>query len=1749
MKKFTFFLFLVIPVIGLYAQPDLSVSLDKVSDVLANGETSVRSFTIKNNGDVALKWSIDLKDSLSNGPDVSFVKMDNTDWTLKMNQDRITNSVWITRDLTKSLFNAKSEAASEDFSPQGTLWSLGSANETVPDSNFTSFNTAHGGNPRSLIGDTITLFLVNEGVYYDVGFTSYSGGGTAGGFAYTRRQMMPWFSVSQNNGTLAPAASVTVNVTFFPSDLAVELHSGTILINSNDPDTPQDTVAVELDILSPAVINVQESKIVDTLVSGTTGTFDLNIENTGLAGLYWNIINPVTITKINYADYNLEENQDRITEDVWITRQNEEGLYNIARETSYDRGGEWKSPLGTQWAYGKTVDVTPEDYTTWRASYRNKISTHQLPGKTLSLKIEGKEIYYDVLFNQWTSSGNGGGFSYTRTRPIPKWMSGTLGGTVSGGNTSTITYTLNATGMNEGNYSYDLEIRSNDPAQPLVIVPVTMVVQGIPEILTDSYNNYGNVFLGVPKTFDLAIENTGSKALTVNNIAADSMEFVPLISSVTIQPGEQESIPVVFTPSHLGFIRDTLRIASNDPGTPVVKCVVEGTGIDLPDISLSSYLLTDTLKQDSVSVDTIIMTNNGETNLVWSINTDDNIAYDRSGFLINFAKEPNANIDYIENRDSITLDISLTGNDGGLYDYNGGDIEWAMGSSFEAIQSKTVYTSDWRSAMGDQAANLPGKTISLHIIDEDMYVDINILSWGSRQAGNGYSYTRSVPMPNWLVAEGEISGTDGTLAPGESEKIVVYHDASGIMTNGVYNGRIVLSTNVPSKPEVVISDILTVAGTEPMMSIDTTFVSAKLIAEGVTEKTITVTNNGTGKLIWNIGEPAHADSTAHEKVVFYKFNNADWTLRENQDRITDRVWLTRAENGGVFNIAQENAYDRNNNTSPAGTEWAYGYTLELSPDDYDTWYNLHNQNTPEIVGQPVSLHLTEEDLYFDILFTGWQMNNNGGGFSYIRSAPYMPLTGISVSPRVGLVLPGESQVISVFFDASGLVAGTRNFEMNLTTNDADHSDVIITGSLEVLGHPEIQLQDTALAFGDSYIGHPVSMKLTINNNGNEVLNITDISFNEPAFSVAEPLTGIAPFDKDDLIVAFNAALEKTYTGTMTIVTDDPVNQSVDVSLSGRGVVAPAIAVNVTELSEALFHGEIKSQKLVVTNTGMGVLDWKLGPEILETTFAKTSSADYHLPMNQDRIVEDVWITRGMDKGLFNIARESSYDRSSWVSPLGTEWAYGKTGEVDPSDYTTWREAVRNDAGISTYNLPGRTFSLKLTDYDLYYDVTFLEWERNGGAFSYHRKFAGSVSNSWVLFSEESGSLAVGQSDTITVIFNPSADVPAGNYSFDMAVWSNDPDGSVNIPITLSIDDVVAVRPFADTLVQEGFISYAKDVSSIFLSRYGNTFTYSAQSEDESIAKAEIAGNVLTITEKGTGTTGIVINALTELGESGNQTFELRINDVPSADTLPDVRYPNGFVSANLDLSGVFSDSDHDVQNITASSSLETVVTVSLTDEILTISEAGSGVSAITLNTSDGSGGTANTSFLVRINSAPVVSGPISNVVVDENFNIHVIDIADVFTDSDSDPLTLTALSNNENVAVAFVNGTDLVLMEAGTGTANITVSASDEIALTPASTTFDVTVNPATGIASTAQTDFEIFPNPSDGNITLILQDFSRGDVYITVVDMKGVQVFVDEINVFDSRIELNLTSLKRGVYLMQLRSDNSTRYNRLVIE
>jgi len=124
-------------------------------------------------------------------------------------------------------------------------------------------------------------------------------------------------------------------------------------------------------------------------------------------------------------------------------------------------------------------------------------------------------------------------------------------------------------------------------------------------------------------------------------------------------------------------------------------------------------------------------------------------------------------------------------------------------------------------------------------------------------------------------------------------------------------------------------------------------------------------------------------------IEISKADYADWTLPENQDRITDYTWLTRGNSQGLFNIKTESAFDEDDYTSPANTEWAFGDLADYATLSYMNWADLGWTigGAPDLIGMDVVVHLITENIYFSYDLQSWTSGagSGGGGFSYIRS--------------------------------------------------------------------------------------------------------------------------------------------------------------------------------------------------------------------------------------------------------------------------------------------------------------------------------------------------------------------------------------------------------------------------------------------------------------------------------------------------------------------------------------------------------------------------------------------------------------------------------------------------------------------------------------------------------------------------------------------------------------------------------------------
>ena len=267
------------------------------------------------------------------------------------------------------------------------------------------------------------------------------------------------------------------------------------------------------------------------------------------------------------------------------------------------------------------------------------------------------------------------------------------------------------------------------------------------------------------------------------------------------------------------------------------------------------------------------------------------------------------------------------------------------------------------------------------------------------------------------------------------------------------------------------------------------------------------------------------------------------------------------------------------------------------------------------------------------------------------------------------------------------------------------------------------------------------------------------------------------------------------------------------------------------------------------------------------------------------------------------------------------------------------------------------------------------------------------------------------------------------------------------------------------------------LAGVFTDADGDTLTITAKSSDTAVATVTVAADQssLTVTAKKNGTATITVTAADGRGASGIDNFTVTVSaNAPAkrARTLDNVGGLRADDSRKVSLAGVFTDADGDSLTITAKSSDTAVATVSVATDgsSLTVTAKKIGTATITVTADDGNGGTATASFTVtvRANSAPTVSSAIADVSGVEPDDTRQVTLSGVFSDADSDSLTITAESDDTAVATVTVatDGSSLTVTARKEGAATITVTATDGRGGS-VSDAFTVAVSPSSNNAPT----------------------------------------------------------------------------------
>jgi hypothetical protein len=106
-----------------------------------------------------------------------------------------------------------------------------------------------------------------------------------------------------------------------------------------------------------------------------------------------------------------------------------------------------------------------------------------------------------------------------------------------------------------------------------------------------------------------------------------------------------------------------------------------------------------------------------------------------------------------------------------------------------------------------------------------------------------------------------------------------------------------------------------------------------------------------------------------------------------------------------------------------------------------------------------------------------------------------------------------------------------------------------------------------------------------------------------------------------------------------------------------------------------------------------------------------------------------------------------------------------------------------------------------------------------------------------------------------------------------------------------------------------------------------------------------------------------------------------------------------------------------------------------------------------------------------------------------------------------------------------------------------TVASSDEIYIT-------IVICPGISESNQSKPNFQIHPNPNKGEFELIVTGLNCLKLQVSIIDLTGSELYQKEFITYDGKLSrsLNLTNLKQGLYLVQLKCADNLITQKLVI-
>ena len=152
--------------------------------------------------------------------------------------------------------------------------------------------------------------------------------------------------------------------------------------------------------------------------------------------------------------------------------------------------------------------------------------------------------------------------------------------------------------------------------------------------------------------------------------------------------------------------------------------------------------------------------------------------------------------------------------------------------------------------------------------------------------------------------------------------------------------------------------------------------------------------------------------------------------------------------------------------------------------------------------------------------------------------------------------------------------GTTEAQFDLSGNGiVDFADLVAFSAAFLIDNPpppaEITVSTTTLSFGDVETGQSSILVVTITNSGGMDLAVTGISASDDLFTASSESFTVGAGGRQDVSVTFAPLAEGSFSGELTIESDDEDEGTSTVALSGNGIIpVPSLPTSITVTTPA-----------------------------------------------------------------------------------------------------------------------------------------------------------------------------------------------------------------------------------------------------------------------------------------------------------------------------------------------------------------------------------------------------------------------------------------------------------------------------------------------------------------------------------------------------------------------------------------------------